>query len=125
MLYFIDRYFIHKDKRGSLEGLINFGQWREVNLIQSQTNIVRGNHYHKETIELFVILKGKILVRTQKVEDDNLAGPVCENIVQTGHVFMVEPYINHTFHIIKSSKWINILSKKIEKDNPDIHFVGN
>jgi dTDP-4-dehydrorhamnose 3,5-epimerase-like enzyme len=117
----IDRYFTHKDQRGSLEGLINFGRWAEFNLIRTQADVVRGNHYHEDTTELFIILRGQILVQTQKVRNNRLTGPVHEHIVQKGHVFLVEPFVNHTFRVKKPSKWINVLSRKIKKAAPDIH----
>lgn len=39
--------FIHEDERGSLVQLLHDG-WRQVNIIFSKDNTVRGGHYHKK-----------------------------------------------------------------------------
>jgi len=62
MIKILEPYFLFEDERGFLKGLINFGNWHEINLIYSQANSIRGNHYHKETEEIFIILEGKIKV---------------------------------------------------------------
>ncbi|MBW2604805.1 MAG: WxcM-like domain-containing protein [Deltaproteobacteria bacterium] len=121
MLKFIKPYFMYEDKRGALEGLINFGEWKEINLISSLAGIERGNHYHKETLELFIILEGKINVIVQKVKDGKLLGSKAERIVKGGDVFLIDPFINHTFRVLNDAKWINVLSTKIDPQNPDIH----
>jgi len=121
VLKFIKRYFMHEDKRGTLEGLINFGEWKEINLISSLAGVERGNHYHKETLELFIILEGKINVILEKVKDGKLVGSKAERIVKEGDVFLIDPFVNHTFRVLDKAKWINVLSKKIDPKNPDIY----
>jgi len=121
LLKFVDNYFIHEDDRGSIKGLVNFGNWKELNLIESKAGCIRGNHYHKTTTELFLILKGEIKIQTQQVINGQLEGKVEENIVTKGKVFLIEPFINHTFIILKDSKWINVLSDS--KSSEDIHRI--
>lgn len=121
MLKLIKRYFMHTDKRGTLEGLVNFGEWKEINLISSLAGVERGNHYHKETLELFIILEGEINVILEKVKDGKLIGNKIEMIVKGGDVFLIDPFINHTFRVLDEAKWLNVLSKKIDSQNPDIH----
>ena len=36
MIQTISRYFIYKDERGKFEGLINFGNWKEFNLVETE-----------------------------------------------------------------------------------------
>ena len=121
MLKFIERYFVHKDSRGSLEGLVNFGEWREFNMVSSGKGSTRGDHFHKETVELFIILGGEIEVRVQGVAGGLLIGESQKFLVQKGDVFMIEPEINHVFKVKKQSRWINVLSKAINENKPDIH----
>ena len=121
MIKFIKRYFIHKDARGFIEGLINFGNWEEFNLIYSEADCIRGNHYHKETIELFIILDGEIKVTVQKVENNQLISPKEVYNVKKGNVFQIEVNTNHIFKLLTNSTWLNILSKTINKEKPDIH----
>lgn len=125
MLKIIKRYFMHEDKRGTLEGLVNFGEWKEMNLISSLAGVERGNHYHKETLELFIILEGKINVILLKVKDGKLVGSKTERIVNRGDVFLIDPFVNHTFRVLVEAKWINVLSKKIDPENPDIHKTSS
>ena len=58
MIHHIERYFRHSDPRGSIEGLIQWGTWKEINLIRSEKNCWK--YYHQNTIELFIILEGII-----------------------------------------------------------------
>lgn len=124
MIERIERYFTASDERGSIEGLANFGEWEEINLIRSLAGTIRGNHYHKETIELFLILEGEILVSTCMVGQDNRPGEVTNKYyVKAGDVFLINPMVNHTFQVIMDSRWINLLSKKSDSQNPDIHCL--
>lgn len=120
MVKFIKHYFFHTDARGSITGLVQFDQWEEVNHILSVRGTVRGGHYHKEAKELFVILSGKIEVTTRNVKDGRLVEEVDVVVVMTGDVFLVEPFVDHTFKCLEDSEWINLLSKKTDKDRMDI-----
>lgn len=121
MIKFLDNYFTKSDARGSIKGLINCGTWREINLIQSEANVVRGNHYHKSTIEGFIILSGRILVTLQRVSNGELIGEAIESEVGAGKVFIIETMVSHRFVTIESSEWINFLSLPINSALPDIH----
>jgi len=123
MIKFINEYFLHEDDRGFIRGLLNFGTWEEINIIESESGIIRGNHYHTSTEELFIILEGKIGITLQKVVDGNLIEEVEEYEVKKDDVFLINKNINHIFEILEYSKWINVLTKKISKLNPDIMKV--
>jgi dTDP-4-dehydrorhamnose 3,5-epimerase-like enzyme len=123
MLRFVNRYFVHTDERGSIEGLINQGTWKELNIISSDAGVVRGNHYHKNTRELFIILEGEIEVRTQRVSNGHPAGTLSVYHVKAGDVFLVEPMTNHVFTPRAFSKWINALSEPVDKEHPDFYRV--
>ena len=56
MIDFINSYFNHQDEKGSIVGLVNFGQWEELNIIESLKDAVRGGHYHLKTSELFIYI---------------------------------------------------------------------
>ena len=126
MIEFIPNYIEHSDKRGSLLGLVNFGNWKEINIICSEADTVRGNHYHKNTDELFLILEGKIKITLQKVLNYKALDNEKKTFnVQEGDVFLIKKNVNHIFETIEYSKWINVLSKKLNKDKPDIHRINN
>jgi dTDP-4-dehydrorhamnose 3,5-epimerase-like enzyme len=111
----IPNYFSHRDDRGSIRGIINFGTWEEMNFITSDAGTVRGNHYHKYTKEAFLILEGEINIMTKNVKTNKKF--VDEEVVKQGDFFIIEPFILHTFRIIKDSKWLNLLSHKMGDDD--------
>ena len=123
MIRFVNRYFEYKDDRGSIQGLINEGDWQELNLVISEPGILRGNHYHKKTRELFIILEGEIEIHTQQVIEDKFKGQISIDVVTTNDVFLVEPMINHIFIPKSFSKWINALSEPLDQENPDMYRV--
>lgn len=120
MIKFFESYFKHKDKRGSILGIINQGNWEEINLIKSKKGSSRGGHFHKYTRELFYILKGKIEIKIQEIKNKELVGEQKTINVNSNEIFLIEPNHIHTFKVIEDAEWINILSKKIDKKNPDI-----
>jgi len=119
----LNRYIEHCDERGSFEGLVNFGTWKEINMVTSRRDMVRGDHYHKNTEELFIILEGKIRVCLENMEEGKRRGESLELYVEEGDVFIIEPNVCHTFHVLTDSRWINVLSRPIELENPDLHKV--
>jgi dTDP-4-dehydrorhamnose 3,5-epimerase-like enzyme len=124
MIEFISNYFEHSDERGSFQGLVNFGNWEEINIISSEAHSIRGNHYHKYTDELFIILEGRIKITLQNVLTNKKLGKKKKTFeVLKGDVFFIKKNVNHIFEIIEHSKWINVLSQKIDKEKPDIHRI--
>ncbi len=105
------------DERGTFSNLITFGVWKEANLITSNAGTVRGNHYHIKATEVFIILDGEVEVYLQKVENGKNIGEIERHVVKGGDVFLIKPYINHTFFVKKDSKWINLLSELFDKDD--------
>jgi len=121
MIEFIDSYFNYKDERGSISGVINRSVWEEVNFITSEKGAERGGHYHKHTKELFFIMEGEIEVITQIINSDNKLGKKTINIVKKDDIFIIHPFTLHYFNVIKDAKWINMLSNRIDMQNPDMH----
>ena len=120
MIEFISHYFQYYDERGSIIGLVNFGNWKELNIIESESGEIRGNHYHKNTDELFIILDGMIKIQVQEVSEGVLVNNMQEFNVKQGDVFLIKKNINHTFEILETSRWINALSIRTDENDPDI-----
>ena len=116
----IPRYFEYNDSRGSLSGLINVGNWREVNIITSEAGTIRGRHYHERTLECFAILEGTIHVIFRRPLADGSWEKIARDF-GAGDVFIVEPYVEHTFYIQDSAQWINLLSQPVDPQQPDFH----
>ncbi len=125
MIEFISNYFEHSDERGSFQGLVNFGNWKEINIISSEAHSIRGNHYHKYTDELFIILEGRIKITLQNVLTNKKLGKKKKTFeVLKGDVFFIKKNVNHIFETIEFSKWINVLSMKTNKKKPDINRIN-
>ncbi|MCA1628892.1 MAG: cupin domain-containing protein [Acidobacteria bacterium] len=107
------------DERGGFWGITQEG-WSEVNYIETAARQVRGNHYHKETRELFFIVSGEVEV----VIDDLRSGEHVEMTVGKGDIFVIEPYELHTFRTRTDAQWINMLSVPVDQRNPDFHQVA-
>ncbi len=111
-------YMRMQDERGGFWGITQ-EQWAEANFIETEAGQVRGNHYHKETRELFFIVSGEIEI----VIRDLKSGEHSEMLVGKGDVFIIEPYELHTFRTRTKAQWINMLSKPVEQQNPDFHHA--
>jgi dTDP-4-dehydrorhamnose 3,5-epimerase-like enzyme len=124
MIRILEPYFLFEDERGYLKGLINFGRWSEINLIYSGAKTIRGNHYHKETEEVFIILEGKIKVILYEVCDNIInINSKKEFIFEKEQAFLIEKNVLHVFEILEDAKWINILSKKTDSKKPDFYKI--
>ena len=124
MITFLKNHFSVTDSRGKMTGLINQGNWQELNLFKTLPNQLRGSHYHKFTDELFIILKGKIKIHLTKVtEKSELIGKTKYINVSKGDVFIIPKLTYHIFEMIEETEWINALSIRLDKENPDIHFI--
>ena len=105
--------------------MVNFGNWEEINIISSEAHSIRGNHYHKYTDELFIILEGRIKITLQNVLTNKKLGKKKKTFeVLKGDVFFIKKNVNHIFETIEFSKWINVLSMKTNKKKPDINRIN-
>ena len=65
----IKPYLENSDNRGLFFGIINYGNWEEINYIETNSGNIRGDHYHKNTIEMFFIIEGEIELTILKKSD--------------------------------------------------------
>lgn len=112
----LNLYTVHQDDRGSFWGITNKYTWGEINFIETKEKVVRGGHYHKYTKELFYILEGEIEVSVRHL----VSGEENTFVAKAGMIFILDPYEVHTFRTLTDAKWINMLSHKMDAQNPDI-----
>lgn len=124
LFHIVPRYFEHVDARGSITGLLNIGVWREVNLISSDAGMTRGGHFHKVTEECFVILSGQIRVLFRKCNKPGEWRKE-ECLFGAGDVFIVRPWVEHTFVVLEKAQWINLLNMPVDQIQPDFHKYPN
>jgi dTDP-4-dehydrorhamnose 3,5-epimerase-like enzyme len=113
MIKMLKPYFSFPDQRGLIIGLCQEGSWKEVNIISSRKGTRRGDHYHKDTNELFIMLKGLVKVHLQSVAEKDRVMTV---VMKANDAFIVLPNTNHTFEILEESVWINMLDRVVEND---------
>jgi dTDP-4-dehydrorhamnose 3,5-epimerase-like enzyme len=107
---------LHADQRGRLVNLISTGCWQEVNHIWSLAGTERGNHYHRQTRELFYILCGYIQATVMNIR----TGQRTNIRLNPGMVVEIEQYELHTFVTETDAEWLNFLSEPMNEKNPDI-----
>ena len=112
-------YVKRVDDRGGFCGITQ-ERWAEVNFVETAAGQVRGNHYHKETRELFFIISGEIEI----IVTDLRSGERTEMSVTKGDIFIIEPYELHTFRTKTDAQWLNMLSKPHDPQDPDFHQAG-
>jgi dTDP-4-dehydrorhamnose 3,5-epimerase-like enzyme len=110
-------YMMQTDSRGLVCGITRQEWVREVNYIETVAGEVRGNHYHRETIEMFFIIEGAVRVTARHLH----SGHTEERVFSKGDIFLIEPYELHTFRVMEDAKWINMLSKPMAGTTPDLH----
>ncbi|MBF0266849.1 MAG: sugar nucleotide-binding protein [Gammaproteobacteria bacterium] len=110
-------YFSYYDQRGGMLGITQNQSWEEINYVEAVQWAIRGGHYHKETLEGFFIIEGRIRVETQKLNSKRYN----QFFVEKGDIFFIEPNTIHTFYVLENSKWINFLDKSMKLNHEDLH----
>lgn len=96
--------------------------YSELNYAKSVKDSIRGNHYHKNSNEMFFVIKGKIKLVIQKIECGKIINEE-EYYFSEYDMFEVEPYENHTIYILEDSEWISLLTTKFNLEMPDFHKI--
>jgi dTDP-4-dehydrorhamnose 3,5-epimerase-like enzyme len=109
-------YTRHRDERGELLGLTR-DTWEEANIVETVAGAVRGGHYHAKTRELFYILDGSVQIHLADVR----SGQSEELTVTQGALFIIEPFIRHIFTCLERTRWINMLSRRLQDETPDFY----
>lgn len=97
-----------QDGRGAIFTWLPEEDIVEFNLLYFHPNKIRGNHYHPEFTEYFLVVEGAVIMVTKDPEtgkEINMhAGP--------GVCFRTPPNTPHAVHALVQSKCISLLSKK-------------
>ncbi len=108
---FINPEFIHQDDRGILVQLSSTKKWGQVNYIKSDSNSVRGNHYHEINRELFYVVEGNFTL-TLEYSDTKLIYDMVE-----GDMFVIEPMVRHSFNYKTKTILISMYDLGVELDS--------
>ncbi len=107
------------DERGKIIQLIHKG-FSQVNVITSHPGASRGRHYHKQNCEVFYFSYGKcrVIAETKDGEQE-------ERIFSAGDMFMIDPYIMHSFEYLEETMVISMYSRGVELDNGEMDSYDN
>lgn len=98
--------FCHKDNRRKLTQLFT-KDIKQVNYYQAKRGASLGDHYHKETIEIFLITKGSLIYNDSKV-------------FSKGDLFSVYPEENHKLECLTDVDLVSFLTRPYSKESTDI-----
>lgn len=96
------------DDRGMLVQLVHAG-YEQVNVLVSKAGVIRGKHYHKETIEAFFVIAGGVTV------DFEQAGKSCTETFRPGEFFCVFPWVRHTMRFTVETILVALYEHGIER----------
>ena len=96
---------IHDDDRRKITQLFT-APVGQVNLYHCKRGSVLGNHYHRETIEYFYVVRGTLLYNG-------------ERIFETGDMFVVYPEEKHTIKCMTELTLMTFLSKPYSEEDKD------
>lgn len=99
--------FVFSNENGSLTQLVHEG-WRQVNVLESKKGSSRGGHYHKENEEAFYVIKGRLQLN---LDDRTLTET---RTFQTGDMFLIRPYIMHTFEFLEDTCMVSVYDQGVE-----------
>ena len=124
MIKKLNSHFSYNDDRGKIYGILNNFSIEEINFIDTYKGTIRGNHYHKKTTEIIFIIDGNVKVIYQSISKKVELEGKGSIIVRKNDIFLIEPYIIHTFIAQEDSKWINALTVKHNPNNPDFYKIN-
>jgi dTDP-4-dehydrorhamnose 3,5-epimerase-like enzyme len=87
---------IHQDARGIIADVFYNTNIEHVAIIKSEPNVIRGNHYHKETTQSMLMTKGSLEYWYKKFDSDE---PPQMYLCKVGDLITTEPYEIHTLRI--------------------------
>jgi len=102
----IEAEFTHEDERRKLQQLFT-KDIKQVNFAQAKEGAVLGNHFHKETIEYFLITSGLV-----RYNDDK--------IMSKGDVFVVYPEEVHKLECMTDVDYVSFLTRPYLPESTDI-----
>lgn len=91
----------HRDKRGLIIDLLDKKNINAITYITQKRGKVRGNHFHKKTIQWNYLIKGKIKLVTKKKNNN-----IKEIILTEGDLVETSSNESHAIKAIKDSKYL-------------------
>lgn len=100
-----------EDNRGAIRDILVKEKIDFVTIIFNKKNSVRGNHYHKKTVQYLYVLEGSVLVAS-KFEGKEIE----KKVLTEGDLLLNEPFEWHAIKSIEDSKLL-ILTRGLRGGN--------
>jgi dTDP-4-dehydrorhamnose 3,5-epimerase-like enzyme len=118
MIRKLESTVINKDERGSIIGILNSINIKEINLTKSNPCSTRGGHYHKHTTEFIYILSGTGELSWKEIKTSRNG-----NVrYKAGDIFEVVPLDFHTMKAKTRTTFMKFLTRDQTKEE-DIHKI--
>jgi dTDP-4-dehydrorhamnose 3,5-epimerase-like enzyme len=88
------------DERGYIKDLIYKNSINHITIIGSKKNTIRGNHFHKKTIQYTYILKGELIYFWKNLK----RGEVSQKRLKFGSLIKTPRNLVHAFKFLKSTQ---------------------
>ena len=105
-----------KDGRGAILTWVPDLPILEFNMLYFNPNKIRGNHFHPEFTEYFLVISGAVMLVTKDAE----TGGEISMQAGAGVCFRTPPNTVHAVHAITDSVCVSMLTKPWETCNPPI-----
>lgn len=107
-----------KDGRGGIFTWVTDESIVEFNMVYFSPGKVRGNHFHPEFNEYFLIVDGSVIMVTKNPKDDS----EITMLASKGTCFRTPKGVSHAVHALTDATCISLLTKQWDKcKNPIIH----
>jgi quercetin dioxygenase-like cupin family protein len=105
-----------EDSRGTITDIVEQIDFNGATIISSKAGSIRGNHYHKESVQYIYVLAGKMISRSKKMGEK-----LTEVVVQRGDLISHEKHEAHMFEALEDTTFLVLSSglrtgKDYEKD---------
>jgi quercetin dioxygenase-like cupin family protein len=94
-----------EDERGTIADILRQEVIDSVTLITSRKGALRGNHYHKETIQYVYVIKGRLKALSQMPGE-----PARSAVLETGDLIVNVRHESHAFLALEDSDFL-VLTK--------------
>lgn len=96
------------DTRGTLVQLVHEG-YEQINVLTTRAGVVRGGHYHKETVEAFFVVDGQVEIELEKDAVRHT------EIFEKGELFCIPPFVWHTMRFGVDTVLVAMYERAVEK----------
>lgn len=119
----------HVDERGIFQELYKDSEMfegfepKQISLCTINPGCVRGQHYHKNMLEAFIVIEGEMELTQHWVENGLLMGDPDVTVMTTDRNQMVinEPNQWHSVTSKNGCKFIILIDREFDPNNPDTY----